>query len=191
MALTNDSELAEKIKILRSHGITREKNQMLNPNDNFWYYEQVDLGYNYRLTDIQAALGKSQLKKLDKFVDQRNQLAQKYDEHFRNLNLQIPDRQKDCYSSFHLYIVRIDFSKKKITKNDFFNSMKRKGIGVNLHYIPIHTQPYFRKLGFNEADFPEALKYYSEAVTLPLHPQLTLEQQDKVVHSLVDIAFCD
>lgn len=178
---TNSKELYEKLLRLRTHGITRERDQMTVESHGPWYFQQIDLGYHYRMTDIHAALGLSQLKRLDSYVLKRNVIAEKYHERLRNLPLQLPNTDKDCLSSWHLYVVRLKNDKKR---SDVFALMRDTGVGVNVHYIPVHTQPYYQNLGFKPGQFPEAEKYYEEAITLPLYPTLKDEELEHVCTSL-------
>ena len=188
MVLTNDKDLYEKLVLYRSHGITRDPKLMTGTADGPWYYQQIDLGFNYRMTDMQAALGYSQMQKVNEFVSKRRYLAKRYNELLKNINgIQLPDQNEDTKSSWHLYVVRVDFSKISKTKNQIFAEMKEKGICLNLHYIPVHTQPYYENLGFKGGDFPNSEKYYEEAFTLPLDYSLTDEQQDHIVKSLVEV----
>ena len=188
MVLTNDKDLYEKLVLYRSHGITRDPKLMTGIADGPWYYQQIDLGFNYRMTDMQAALGYSQMQKVDEFVSKRRYLVKRYNELLKNINgIQLPDQNEDTKSSWHLYVVRVDFSKISKTKNQIFAEMKEKGICLNLHYIPVHTQPYYENLGFKGGDFPNSEKYYEEAFTLPLYYALTDEQQDHIVKSLVEV----
>lgn len=188
MVLTNDKELHKKLLLYRSHGITRDTKLMTRPADGPWYYQQIELGFNYRMTDMQAALGYSQMQKVDEFVSRRRYLAKRYDELLKNINnIQLPYQNEDTDSSWHLYVVRVDFSKISKTKQQIFAGMKDRGICLNLHYIPVHTQPYYQKQGFKDGDFPNSEKYYEEAFTLPLYYSLTDEQQDYIVKSLVEV----
>lgn len=188
MVLTNDKDLYEKLVLYRSHGITRDPKLMTGTADGPWYYQQIDLGFNYRMTDMQAALGYSQMQKVNEFVSKRRYLAKRYNELLKNINgIQLPDQNEDTKSSWHLYVVRVDFSKISKTKNQIFAEMKEKGICLNLHYIPVHTQPYYENLGFKGGDFSNSEKYYEEAFTLPLYYSLTDEQQDHIVKSLVEV----
>lgn len=184
MALTNDEELGKRIARLRSHGITREITAMTNQPDGPWYYEQLELGYNYRMTDVQAALGLSQMKKLDSFVAERHRLAESYDRLLEDAPVRTPWRDPESYSGFHLYVVRLQLERNKASHKDIFLRMRTAGIGVNLHYIPVYRQPYFARMGFDPQDWPEAEKYYSEAITLPLYPGLSFDQQYEVVTNL-------
>lgn len=187
MVLTNNEELYKKLTLYRSHCITRDENLMTKEADGPWYYQQIDLGFNYRMTELQAALGLSQLAKVDKFVARRRQLADRYNELLKDLPLKVPYQNPDTDSSWHLYIVRVDFNKIKKTKKQIFAEMKAKGVCLNLHYIPVHTQPYYQNLGFKHGDFPVSEKYYEEAFTLPLYYSLTDEQQDCVVSALKEV----
>lgn len=188
MVLTNDKELHEKLLLYRSHGITRDTKLMTRPVDGPWYYQQIELGFNYRMTDMQAALGYSQMQKVDEFVSRRRYLAKRYDGLLKNINnIQLPDQNEDTDSSWHLYVVRVDFSKISKTKQQIFAEMKDRGICLNLHYIPVHTQPYYKNMRFEDGDFPNSEKYYEEAFTLPLYYSLTDEQQDYIVKNLVEV----
>ncbi|WP_455655400.1 UDP-4-amino-4,6-dideoxy-N-acetyl-beta-L-altrosamine transaminase [Phascolarctobacterium sp.] len=188
MVLTNDKELHEKLLLYRSHGITRDPKMMTRTSDGPWYYQQIELGFNYRMTDMQAALGYSQMQKVDEFVSRRRYLAKRYDELLKNIsNIRLPYQSEDTDSSWHLYVVRVDFSKINKTKQQIFAEMKDRGICLNLHYIPVHTQPYYQKQGFKDGDFPNSEKYYEEAFTLPLYYSLTDEQQDYIVKGLVEV----
>jgi UDP-4-amino-4,6-dideoxy-N-acetyl-beta-L-altrosamine transaminase len=184
MALTNDEELGIRIARLRSHGITREITSMQNQPDGPWYYEQLELGYNYRMTDVQAALGLSQMRKLDGFVAERHRLAEIYDKLLVDAPVRTPWRDPENYSGFHLYVVRLQLERIKASHKDIFVRMRTAGIGVNLHYIPVYRQPYYARMGFDPKDWPEAEKYYSEAITLPLYPGLSDDQQIEVVNNL-------
>lgn len=189
MALTNSNNIAEKMRLLRSHGVTRDPQHFVQPpyDDGAWYYQQISLGFNYRMCDIQAALGTSQMDRLDDFIEKRNQIALQYTNGFKDtLSLELPYVSLDCVSSFHLYIVRIKFSK-SFSKGELFQKMKDMGIGLNCHYIPIHTQPYYASLGFKEGDFPVSEEYYKMAVTLPLHPSMSQDDIDLVINSLNSI----
>lgn len=184
MALTNDAGLANSMQLLRSHGITREIDQMTHEPDGLWYYQQIDLGFNYRMTDIQAALGLSQMQRLDEFVALRHALAKRYDDMLGDLPVVIPLQHPDCYSAFHLYIIRLKAEQIGKTHRDVFEALRAAGIGVNLHYIPVYLQPYYQRLGFKAGHCPEAERYYAEAVSLPMFPALTAAEQDQVVNAL-------
>lgn len=181
MALTNNAELAARMELLRSHGITRDPDLMTPAPDGPWYYQQIDLGYNYRMTELQAAIGLSQLQRLDEYVRQRHQLAQRYDELLAGLPITTPWQHLDGYSAYHLYVIRLQLDKINKTHRQVFELLRDQGIGVNLHYIPVHTQPYYQKMGFREGDYPEAERYYREAISLPLYPTMSQEQQDAVI----------
>ena len=180
MALTNDARLAERIALLRSHGITRDPALMNGSSEGPWYYQQIALGYNYRMTDLQAALGTSQLKHLAEFIDKRSALAKRYQKRLVHLPIDIQKQVQGCASAWHLFVIRVAVQQRR----RIFEHLRTAGIGVNVHYIPIHLQPDYRDLGFTPGDFPEAEKYYSEAITLPLYPSLTESEQDKVVAAL-------
>ncbi len=185
MALTNDQALADKMMRLRTHGITRDSELMSHEPDGPWYYQQIDLGFNYRMTDIQAALGISQLKRLDEFVSRRHELADRYDHLLQDLPIQCPSRDDgDKYSGLHLYVVRIKKHGSSGTHKQIFCYMRDKGVGVNVHYIPVHTQPYYNQQGMREGSFLEAERYYNEAISLPMYPELSEQQQNYVVDAL-------
>ena len=184
MAVTNNSDLAEKMTLLRTHGITRDPNHMTHAPDGPWYYQQIDLGFNYRMTDIQAALGISQIQRMDEFIARRCQLARRYDKLLEGLPVSTPWQYSDVYSAWHLYVIRLQLEKLNLNHRQVFEYLRELGIGVNLHYIPVHTQPYYQAMGFRPGQFPEAEKYNQEAVTLPLFPTMTEVQQDKVVDAL-------
>lgn len=187
MVLTNNEDLYKKLTLYRSHCITRDHELMTKEADGPWYYQQIGLGFNYRMTDVQAALGYSQLTKVDKFVARRRQLAARYNELLKDLPVKLPYQNPETNSSWHLYLVRVDFSKVNKTKKQIFAEMKEKGVCLNLHYIPVHTQPYYQKLGFKNGDFPVSEKYYEEVFTLPLYYSLTDEQQDYIVNALKEV----
>lgn len=187
IVLTNNKELYEKLKLYRSHGITRDSDLMTQEADGPWYYQQIELGFNYRMTDMQAALGCSQMDSLDEFVARRRYLVKRYNEKLKNLPLRTPYQDEATNPSWHIYIIRVDFTKVKLSKKEIFARMRDRGIVLNLHYIPVHTQPYYRKLGFQKGDFPVSEKYYEEAITLPLYYDLTDEQQDEVIEALKEV----
>lgn len=184
MALTNDPELARRMARLNSHGITRNPDEMTSPSDGPWYYEQIDLGFNYRLTELQAALGLSQMERLDAYVARRHEIAARYDELLGNLPLTVPWRDPRDHSGFHLYIIRLRLDAIGSSHRQVFEALRAAGIQVNLHYIPIYRQPDFERFGFDRADFPEAERYYAEAITLPLYPGLDEAAQQRVVDEL-------
>ncbi|MBR9896592.1 MAG: UDP-4-amino-4,6-dideoxy-N-acetyl-beta-L-altrosamine transaminase [Gammaproteobacteria bacterium] len=184
MALTNNSVWAEKMRMLRSHGITNNPEMMTEESHGPWYYQQISLGFNYRMTDVEAALGLSQLDKLEVFLEKRNALAAHYDRLFSECETITPLKQNaDSYSSYHLYVVRIDSLTDK-QHADLVTNLREQGIFAHVHYIPIHMQPYYKNLGFKLGDFPNAEHYYQQAVTLPLFPDLTLEEVEQVVDTL-------
>jgi len=184
MVLTNSPELAERLRRLRSHGITGDPAQMSVPAQGLWYYQQLELGFNYRMTDLHAALGLSQTARLDSFVARRRELAARYDLLLADLPLQLPVAQAGAESAWHLYVVRLQLEQIKVSQREVFDALRAAGIGVNLHYIPVHLQPYYREQGFKDGDFPEAERYFGEALSLPLFPLLSEEQQDYVVEQL-------
>ena len=181
---THDAALARRLRLLRSHGMTRDPGEMEGPPDGPWYYEQLALGFNYRMTDLQAALGRSQLLRLDELHARRRSLADRYDELLRGLPLLLPVRLPDRESAWHLYVVEVDDSGTSARRADVFAALRAARIGVNVHYIPIHTQPYYRHLGFMPGDFPAAESYYARAMSLPLFPALTDAQQERVAEVL-------
>ena len=184
MALTNNENLAKRMQLLRSHGITREAGEMTHAPDGPWYYQQIELGFNYRMTDIQAALGLSQMRRLDEFVAKRHAIAKRYEQLLADLPVITPWQNADSYSGLHLYVIRLKLDAIGKTHRQVFEALRAAGIGVNLHYIPVHMQPYYQRLVFKAGDFPEAEEYYGTAISLPLFPALTNEQQDKVVAAI-------
>lgn len=180
MAVTNDPQLAEKMALLRSHGITRDPGQMTHPADGPWYYQQIDLGFNYRMTELQAALGVSQMERLDQYVARRHQLAARYDSLLAALPVTRPWQHPDSHSGLHLYVIRLQLEQIGKTHLQVFESLRQQGIGVNLHYIPVHLQPYYQAMGFKAGDYPEAERYYAEAISLPMFQTMSLAQQDAV-----------
>lgn len=187
MALTNDAALAEKMNLYRSHGITRDSNLMTHEPDGPWYYQQVALGFNYRMTELQAALGISQMQRLDEFVAQRHKLAERYNQLLADLPLTLPWQHPDSYSGLHLYVIRLQLDKINKTHLQVFEQLREAGIGVNLHYIPVHMQPYYQNMGFKKGDFPEAERYYKEAISLPMFTGLNEEKVVCVTHKLQQI----
>ncbi|NBW66995.1 UDP-4-amino-4,6-dideoxy-N-acetyl-beta-L-altrosamine transaminase, partial [bacterium] len=190
MALTNNPELAARLQLFRSHGITRDASQMTHASDGAWYYQQIELGYNYRLTDLQAALGLSQMRRIDEFVTRRHAVARNYDAALAGLPLTTPWQHPDSYSGLHLYVIRLALKSIRRTHREVFDALRAADIGVNVHYIPVHTQPYYAALGFRVGDFPEAERYYAEAISLPMYPGLT-EKQQMQVHRAVAVATGD
>ncbi|MDR0674508.1 MAG: UDP-4-amino-4,6-dideoxy-N-acetyl-beta-L-altrosamine transaminase [Zoogloeaceae bacterium] len=187
MALTNDAALAGKMALLRSHGITRDPVQMTHAPDGPWYYQQIDLGFNYRMTDIQAALGLSQMTRLEAYVTRRRELAARYDQLLRDLPLTLPWQDPDTHSAFHLYIVRLRLDEIRVSHKQAFESLRAQGIGVNLHYIPVYRHPYYQQLGVMEGELPVVEQYYREAISLPVYPLLSKDAQDKVINVLRNI----
>lgn len=186
MAVTNCAELNKKMSRLRSHGITNIPAEMTEHSHGPWYYQQLELGFNYRMTDMQAALGLSQLKQLDNFVTVRNDIAKTYNHAFANSAIAHLTQSDDCYSSYHLYIVRLTQCDKEKHKS-VITGMREQGIIAHLHYIPIHLQPYYQALGFSFGDFPNAETYYKQAVTIPLHPTMTVDEQQFVINTLIGL----
>ncbi len=187
MALTNSEELASKMALLRSHGITRDTAHMTHEPDGPWYYQQIELGYNYRMTELQAALGVSQMTRLDDYVARRHVLAKRYDALLAHLPLTLPWQHPDSYSGLHLYVVRLQLNKLTMSHRQVFEALREQGIGVNLHYIPVHMQPYYQRMGFKPSDFPEAQNYYAQAISLPMYQTLSEAQQDRVVAVLEQV----
>jgi len=184
MALTQDTALAKRMARLRSHGITRDAAEMTHAPDGPWYYQQIDLGFNYRMTDVQAALGLSQMQRLEAYVARRHLIAARYDELLKGMPVTLPWQHPDGHSALHLYVVRVASWALNGTHREVFEGLRAAGIGVNLHYIPLYRQPYYARLGLRADDFPEAEKYYSEAISLPVFPTLTEAQQLEVVQRL-------
>jgi len=184
MVVTNRGDLYEKLIRLRTHGITRNPDLMTKPSHGPWYYQQLELGFNYRMTDIQAALGASQMQRLDEFVSHRRTLANRYTKMLAGLPLTLPWQHPETESSWHLYVVRLKLEEITKTHRQVFEELRQAGIGVNLHYIPVHTHPYYQYLGFRWGEFPAAEKYYQEAISLPLYYELTKTEQDIVVEAL-------
>ncbi len=184
MAVTNNQELAQRMEMLRSHGITRDPALMTHEPDGPWYYQQIDLGFNYRMTELQAALGISQMARVDDFVARRHELARRYDELLADMPVVTPWQHPDSYSGLHLYVIRLKVAEIARSHREVFEELRDQGIGVNLHYIPVHTQPYYAAMGFAPEDFPEAMAYYREAISIPMFHGLTFGQQDTVVAAL-------
>jgi UDP-4-amino-4,6-dideoxy-N-acetyl-beta-L-altrosamine transaminase len=184
MAVTNSDELAAKMALFRSHGMTRDPAQMTHEPDGPWYYQQVALGFNYRLTELQAALGLSQMERLEPYVARRHALARRYDQLLARLPVTVPWQHPDTYSGLHLYVIRLRTGEIPVSHDQVFAILREQGVGVNLHYIPVHTQPYYQALGFKQGDFLEAERYYCEAISLPMYSGLTDAQQDTIVAAL-------
>ena len=184
MVLTNDDKLASHMARLRTHGITRDPAEMTHAPDGPWYYQQLELGLNYRLTDIHAALGLSQMKRLEEFVETRNQIANRYTKVLAHLPVTVQLQPLDVYSAFHLYVIRLRLPKTKKTHREVFEALRAVGIGVNLHYIPVYRQPYYAQMGFNPSHFPESERYYADAISIPMYSGITEDQQDRVVAAL-------
>ncbi|MHA7819022.1 MAG: UDP-4-amino-4,6-dideoxy-N-acetyl-beta-L-altrosamine transaminase [Erythrobacter sp.] len=182
MATTNDDGLAELMRLDRSHGITREPDRIEAQDPGAWYYEQQRLGYNYRMTDINAALGLSQMSRLESIIERRQDIARIYNEAFADLPLTVPWQHSDAASAWHLYVIRVPADGHR----GVFEELRSKGIGVNLHYIPVYWQPYYRRLGFARGHCPNAERYYTEAISLPMFPTITREQQDNVIAGVRD-----
>jgi UDP-4-amino-4,6-dideoxy-N-acetyl-beta-L-altrosamine transaminase len=187
MIVTNREDVRQQARLLRSHGITRDPALMQYLPEGAWYYEQIELGFNYRMTDIQAALGASQMKRLDGFVARRRLLAGVYNKLLAELPLVLPWQHPASLSSWHLYVVRLKSDQGGISRHRVFDALRSAGIGVNVHYMPVHLQPYYRKRGFKAGDFPVAERYYEEAISLPLHFGLSDAQQLQVVNTLKEI----
>ena len=184
--VTNDPVLHDAVALLRTHGITRDPSRMKRESHGGWYYEQVDLGLNYRITDVQAVLGLSQLERLDQFIELRHAAAARYDRALADMPVVTPWRDPSGHSGLHLYVIRLRLNQIGRTKREVFDALRQAGILVNLHYIPVHLQPYYADLGFRAGDFPEAERYYEEAITLPMYADLSVEDQQRVVDALRD-----
>lgn len=184
LALTNDKDLSERMTMLRSHGITRDEGKFIAGNNSPWYYEQQTLGFNYRMTDLQAGLGVSQIARLDDYIERRNELADRYNLLLKELPIQLPTVSKENHSAYHLYVVRLRLDELSKSHQQIFEELRSNGIGVNLHYMPVHLQPYYRNLGFDLGDFPEAEAHGKEAITLPLYPTMSYAEQDQVILAL-------
>ncbi len=188
VALTNDAQLAKRMRLLRSHGITSDVADMdARPVDEIWNYQQIALGFNYRMTDIHAALGLSQMHRLDEFVSKRHEIARRYDELFADMPVVTPFQHADSYSSFHLYVIRLKRTEISKSQREVFEALRTAGILANLHYIPVYRQPYFEKMGFVKGYCPEVEQYYTETVSLPMYPGLTSIQITYIVDTLKQI----
>ncbi len=186
LALTNQAALAKKMQRLRSHGITSSQEEMTEESHGPWYYQQLELGFNYRMTELQAALGVSQLHRLEQVIDKRNQLANYYNQAFANTSLSLLKPTKACVSAYHLYIVLLPYADSAKHKQTIIQ-LREQGICAHVHYIPIHLQPYYQQLGFKQGDFPHAENYYQRAISLPLYPQLSLNEQDYIIEKVIEV----
>ena len=184
LATTNDKELSERMRLFRSHGVTRDPELMTKESSGSWYYQQVELGFNYRVTELQAALGVSQIERLDEFVTLRHKHQKRYNELLKNLPVITPYQDMDSYSALHLYPIQIQIEKVKNTRKEIFEALRKNGVGVNVHYIPVHTQPYYENMGFKKGDYPNAESYYESVISIPMFQGLTIEMQDEVLNVL-------
>jgi UDP-4-amino-4,6-dideoxy-N-acetyl-beta-L-altrosamine transaminase len=182
LATTNDKELLDRMQLFRSHGVTRDPGLITKESAGGWYYQQVDLGFNYRMTELQAALGVSQMERLDEFVALRHKSQNRYDELLKNFPVITPYQDLDSYSALHLYPIQIKTDKLRNTRKEIFEALRKNNIGVNVHYIPVHTQPYYENMGFKKGNFPNAENYYENAISIPIFQGLTIEMQDEVVN---------
>ena len=187
LATTNNQKIAERMQLFRTHGITRDEKLLTKDSEGGWYYEQLELGFNYRLTDIQAALGNSQLTRIQFFIEKRHMIKDRYEQLISNENLDLPAQDKKCFSSLHLYPIQLKLEKLKKSQQEIFADFQANGIGVNLHYIPVHYHPYYKSLGFQEGDFPNAENYYKRAISIPIFPAMDLKQQDLVISAIASI----
>ena len=184
MILTNNKEIAEKVNLYRSHGVTRDTNKMFNKNEGLWYYEQLLLGFNFRMNEIQASLGISQKNSLDKFISKRNELSQMYMKNLKNLPLTFQNVRNEDLSAWHLFIIHLKLDQLELTRLEIYNSLREKGIGVNVHYIPVHLQPFYRNLGFKQGDYPNSESYYDGALTIPMYTKLKKKDIEFVIQAL-------
>ncbi|WP_415860682.1 UDP-4-amino-4,6-dideoxy-N-acetyl-beta-L-altrosamine transaminase [Vibrio metschnikovii] len=182
--ITNNKALADKMALLRSHGITRDPQQMVGESHGGWYYQQIDLGFNYRMTELQAALGVTQMTRLEQFIAARHRLAERYYQGLKDLPITLPYQLENTYSGLHLFVIRLQLDKITLTHQQVFDALRENGVGVNLHYIPVHTQPYYANMGFAKGDFPNAEQYYQQAISLPIFHTMSDEQQDEVIRVL-------
>lgn len=184
LCTTQSPELATKMQLLRSHGVTRDKDLMTHEGDGPWYYQQVELGLNYRMTELQAALGVSQMERLTSFIQRRHEIANVYMERLKGLPIDLPYQHPDSYSAWHLYVIQLRLDEISKSHLEVFNALRARGLGINLHYIPVHTQPYYQNLGFKVGDFPNAEAYYKKSISIPIFHAMTNEQQDSVIDIL-------
>jgi len=188
MAMTNNSELANRLRRLRTHGITSDKFVMQpRPDNEIWNYQQIELGFNYRMTDIQAALGLSQMQRLDEFVSRRHEIAERYTAELMSLQITTPHQAPSKYSSYHLYPIRVSEAESENTQRQVYDALWQNGVAANLHYIPVHRQPYYEKLGFKVGDFSESEQFHREVISLPMYSTLTNEQQKAVIAVLAKV----
>ena len=187
LATTNNEKLVERMQLFRSHGVTRKPSLMTSQFEGSWYYQQVDLGYNYRMTELQAALGVSQMQRLDEFITNRHTLQERYDLLLSNLPIVKPYQDQDSYSALHLYPIQVDLKGVDKSRQQIFDELRQNGIGVNVHYIPVHTHPYYQNMGFKKGDFPNSENYYDNAISIPIFQGLTIELQNEVIKVLKDI----
>ncbi|NPA72028.1 MAG: UDP-4-amino-4,6-dideoxy-N-acetyl-beta-L-altrosamine transaminase [Gammaproteobacteria bacterium] len=186
LATTNQPGLAEKMQLLRSHGVTRDA-QLMSEAEGPWVYQQVDLGFNYRMTEVQAALGVSQMMRLNEFIEKRTFFAKRYDDLLQGLPLKLPMQHSETESAFHLYPILIQPELVTLSRAGVFKQLRDRGVGVNVHYIPVHTQPYYQQRGFAEGDFPNAESYYHQTISIPVFHAMTIEDQDQVISVLKQI----
>ncbi|MEX0338545.1 MAG: UDP-4-amino-4,6-dideoxy-N-acetyl-beta-L-altrosamine transaminase [Arenibacterium sp.] len=184
VAVTQDAELAARMRRAASHGITRDPSLMTHASDGPWYYQQIELGYNYRMTELQAALGISQMQRLGIYVERRRNVAAFYDTVLADLPLDLPWQDPRSASAWHLYVIRLQLDALRLSHREVFEALRAAGLGVNLHYIPVHTQPYYRQLGFDYGDFPNAEAYYKRAISIPLYATMTDAQREEVAETL-------
>jgi UDP-4-amino-4,6-dideoxy-N-acetyl-beta-L-altrosamine transaminase len=184
LATTNNKKLLERMQLFRSHGVTRDPELMTKESEGGWYYQQVDLGFNYRMTELQAALGASQMERLDELITLRHKCQKRYDELLKNLPVITPYQDLNSYSALHLYPIKIQIDKVKNTRREIFEALRASGIGVNVHYIPVHMQPYYENVGFKKGSYPNAESYYNNTVSIPIFSGLTIKMQDEVIEAL-------
>jgi UDP-4-amino-4,6-dideoxy-N-acetyl-beta-L-altrosamine transaminase len=189
MALTNNAELDSRMRLLSSHGVTRDPSQIMGEPTGGWYYEQIELGYNYRMTELQAALGVSQMTRLDQFINKRHELVDNYSYLLKDLPVELPWSSRDSHSSFHLYVIRLKLDQITLSHAEVFKALRDRGIGVNLHYMPVYMQPYYQKLGFSQGYCPHAEKYSAEVISLPMYPNLSESDQVQVCNVLKEILY--
>jgi UDP-4-amino-4,6-dideoxy-N-acetyl-beta-L-altrosamine transaminase len=187
MIVTNRQDLYEKLLRFRSHGITRKPENMVGDSDGPWYYQQIELGFNYRMTDLQAGLGISQMKRIDQFVSCRVEIAEYYTKNMQGLPVILPYQESDTHSAWHLYVIKINHEGCAKSRREVFEALRARGLGVNVHYIPVHTQPYYQKMGFKQGDFPDAEQYYEQAISIPMFYGLTTKEQDYIIQCLKEV----